>query len=1458
MLSQKKIVTRKLTILRKYRYTYITSTVFFILTCGQIEEALKLYQNALKLHSQGPLYYDAAQEAYEALFHSEIFNYPESLTNSERLEVYGDAFEDEIDDTPLLPDSIINTGGSDGAPNTLPQILYLSYKNYGQFLLDRLTHLAQGDHVQKYGSEVLMQDGFRDSAKKVVKRFTEALERDDTDHDLWRRTARLSTLLKSKRIARLCLESVLNGESNDFEGLTESLSIDAGMAKDDLVDIVNATGDQLSIDKLNRLFGQKQIIPNSLKNHMDTCPLLPEAPKDLRLGDGHHQNMIRNIHAPFRTWASVGQCILQHVMTSSETAFGAGYAISLPVKETPITLHTQNPQLVGVVNRTRVVNQDILPLETHVTIEHASSYMQKTTKPEETTLAKLSSKDVDVVNVDHITPFATTTEAIPKSSSSMKDRPSGGVPVNPPISPMELAPVGSSGAINLPTRKRTLDSACIQETGEGGRSKSKRIRARVENLDDENANADLGVFYEAQLRGISEVDDDIILHAKALQSRLGVFDMKTSTEMRQVLMNLSEKECERNSHLALRDFKDMLHTWDASKSSMFLYGDGLDDSIENPGAGKSSGLELFLEHSKQGSSKLSNRPMLSSDEGLQEWVTSVNESWTSIDSLSMSWVLGLLGSRPANKENNKEHGYSARQSTYLDFTWPGELKEAVVTMLVQQDEYIFELLRSRTNDLDGKVLNTYNQPLLCQDLTDKILIELIQTIFEIHLDVFGLITKPLSLVNQATRTLQRERLHRWSMLASQVMGYYHIHEDRDDSLRPLSLRHLWSVVIYMNLTNDASRDHVVLCLEDLKSLLTSTGSIVIELQNNAIMPKISAEAADLEISKLATMEFFLKIFDESIIDPLKVIHSLEPVLLQPDARAGEVTMQEDRDTSSETLSCQDDDIDKGQNTKIREPVENRKSGEMQTQEFLSKSSISLRLFLWRKLRGAYQSISYPPMILLCNIRSINLIFEELRVSAYTAENSGNRAVSLLRWLRYLEDLISGSLQLALDESSAFDFLDDRHLRLSLESCANLFNLMQVLALWDDSNRIGLSQVPQQPSAHAAIAFSNVIDRFRAMYVKAWMLQYKLIQEAVFQNPNIFKTPKEDLTQYLKLLHKSLGIRSYCDVSKKAFLKLAKAELFSLDLTDWNDDKAQVIFDLYGLRLCTSLQGLEDHRCMPDDLDGQSATALIDFVITQVKHISMKDLLKTELRPAIEKIQSVIKSPSQTSPQLFNKRTIDSYLKSPINPMDLYDSLRGIGALSCKPVNDRYSIIINKGWYFILGHMLFAKFRYQKRVSPIPINDLDDAICFFRLDLEYGVEKWETWYRLAQVYDALIEESTTWSADKLNKSKHELNVLQRNAVKCYTMAMAVSIRYADMSFETVGKISDLCTDFGTRIYSSSREPFSLEAFTLEKTRFFSGERLYQRRPFRDLQLYPAWAFAATLFRMASVDKPHLWM
>ena len=73
------------------------------------------------------------------------------------------------------------------------------------------------------------------------------------------------------------------------------------------------------------------------------------------------------------------------------------------------------------------------------------------------------------------------------------------------------------------------------------------------------------------------------------------------------------------------------------------------------------------------------------------------------------------------------------------------------------------------------------------------------------------------------------------------------------------------------------------------------------------------------------------------------------------------------------------------------------------------------------------------------------------------------------------------------------------------------------------------------------------------------------------------------------------------------------------------------------------------------------------------------------------------------------------------------------------------------------------------------------------------------------------------------------------------------------------MSTLYSEFGNRIYSSSRPPYSSTAFWLDGfERPYSGlQGIEKKRPHSELTEYKAWSFARVLFQKALVDKPDLW-
>lgn len=1457
---------------------------------------MKLYQAALKLHSQGPGYYDEAELAYRNLFASEIFTYPESLPESQRLAIFGDSeIYTDNNEEPAVAIAAAATTGSDSAPSTLPQILYLSFKNHAQFQLDRLKHYILQKGVKNHPGYTEGSIDFKEltnTASYSLRLFAEALDRDDTDLELWRLVSRIGEFLGSTRIARFCLEAVLDTDGILSNGWMEPLSLDQIFAAQQLRILLQVSEDSAAF--LAEPGRQKNLI-KSLKVHSDLCPYLPSP--QFHIWDAAIVQKLRRInaqyqeiHVPVRTWASCGKSILAQISQEAQGLVdlpaGSRYSLVLPPKQnlaiddvrpkskrkgknSESGNQTENgPQPSGNLTQELSRHQNS-PVDgsMYAGLDHPTSLLS-TDRPllDQPTDGSRAAGRHDLANPEGKAPGQAQPSAIGADVQIVDSLDVDGQPE----SPMERIKPGET--ISLPTRKRSPDSAGLQENVDVGRSRSKRIKARGSlnepSLGKDSLTEDRVQYYEDQLQLYNEADHALFEVYENILIKAEIHEFGSLACLREALSTKGSIEVPVHENwphnpadVAARDLREALVAWNFEKSNMFLNGDGFDDSVIGASGPRNSGLTVFLEHSKRGSQVTSQRPYLSDDDGLQEFVDDININWTCLDHLSLKWIQALLGPKRIQSKD-----VVRLQSTYEGYFWPDTLKETVVQLLVKQDEFIYITLSRGINDLDQRLQNKINGDRLnvLQDF-EKDLIQIVQNIFELHLDIYGRITNPSSEVDMETRTLQLERLGRWAALASDAISKM---PDLDTDIQvpnELESRFLWSSVLYTSLVDPASRDHIVICFRDLKRIIQDSGTRSIELQNNAIMPEISVEAAEREISRLTTMDFFLSVFSSEKSHPLMVIESLEPIL--------EKSIQNKRaqTVDARNISRENHDNDGPESNKASSNTQLDRSAspsgfqipEMQQMlQFLDRASVSLKLFLWRKLGDAYEAINYPPQVLSCNLRSIEVVVEYLRSKSFTTSTAQNRQLSLVRWLRTLDNLTGKALTLALNKPQVFECVDEAHLYSSIGALAALQRILFAFAFWEDSIRIGQLRSPAQISGSANAAYVLVLSRLRDMLIRIWTLQYTLLKEAVEQNVLHSNKSSEALLDYLKSVHHALGLRGYCKHSNKVFLRFMKAELLRLDISGSSEyDMAQLVFDLYGLKICPTFTDLADHACPSATLDRDAAIELLDLVMIQVNRIKLKDLFKSDLKWTIDKMQQVIKMPKTNTSTIFNRRLINSFLKSPINPMNLYRSLQGLGDLCGVSVKTESSAIAEKGWYFLLGHLALVKFRSAKRSSAGPTDDLDIASAFFKEDLEQGVEKWETWFRLAQVYDTKIEENTAWTAEKLNSNLEELKLLQRNAINCYTMAVAIATRSADASFDTASKISDLYTDFATRIYASSREPFSMEAFSLgDFPKHFNGEKkgMYKERPFRDLRLYPAWKFAATLLRRASVHRSQRWM
>ena len=1386
----------------------------------------------MKLHSQGPDFFSETETAYKELFRSEIFTYPESLSEARWLELYGDAeAEDEEDD--LEPEVLGPTAGSDWTPSTLPQILYLAYKNYGSFQLDQLRHkLAQIEaHLQS--SDICQASGAATSiATTGLQYLAEALGRDETDLELWRRVARVSEYLGSQRLARYCLEAVIDNDNTGSDHLFESLGLEEHFARERLSLLLDNVSDTMSETRL-QVYGKNQkILKKAIKKYIDPCSYLPiTRQRSLESIYAYRAPKVVEIFVPGRNWAAAGKAILLAIQQGDQgftiPDSGSSYYLKMPIQSNDLSHDSQSVENSDsqAHRRQRSNTNRLATTDEHERINNKIQEISDQVLQSPTRIA------IPIRNNTEIMPLADLHKDIVHNES--QDLPSADQTViAADINGDRLQKKNASKSI----RKRSSDEADLADSNDAVRSRSKRIKARASAADHFSNNGESAEewakWFAEQLQIYVQADELAFRSADKILSNLQCKLIGPFDRLKEALLYAADatkgNEFIPPDDIAIRALKHLLETWDLAKGRAFLNGGGLQDLTRGS---EPINFSSYLDQSMHEVQPAASPASLPDNFGLDEFVDRTQLTpLESLKELATHWLYQFLVPQDHN------------QSLYVSYLWSDVLKETIVQILVQVDEYILSSLK--------------DSPLI----EGGDLVSLVQTIFELHLDIYGRITNPSSVVDKVTRTLQRDRLCRWASFASEVVnGLEALSATNNDSLLT---RFLWSTVAYNNLVESSSTEHTIFCYRDLIGLLQREAKekeakeAIIYLINNALIPEISVQAAEREISRLTTKDFFTSIFTLENADPFAIIDNLEPLL---------------RISFSDSFPSSSDNVNLTQvaNGHDQEILAMLKPGStfLEAHRFLKGASLSLKLFLWQKIRDAYSIINYPSMILFCNLRSLALIVDHLGSRAYVDVTTESDAESFLHWMHQLDTLMVQALALLVTDANAFECIEYDDVRSLINSMVSLVRIMHVFALWEDHIRVGQVQPPIQDSPTAAKAQVKSEEKFRDMIIRTWSLQYLILKEGIQQNKAAFDSAEHDLLDYLNLVHSTLGLRTYCGLANKAFLKLTKAEMLRMKPCEgWDTDMPQVISDLHGLKIISQASQVVDHGCEPTEIDKNTAFELLDLVMLHVNRMSMKDLLKSDLKFAVDKLQQVIKVPklsNNAAARTFNKRLVNNYLKSPINPVNLFRSLRGIGTLSSASVRTEGWETAQRGWYFLLGHVSLAKWRSlaQKRTGAGSTEDLENAKVFFKLDLEFNIERWETWYRLGQVFNALLEEHTTWTAEKLDNDMSSLVELQRQSILCYNAALAIATRYTEPSFETTSKIAELCADYGARIYSSSREPFSMQAFSLHDfERHCNGvmQGMYKREPFRPMYLYPAWNFASALLQKACLQKPNDWM
>ncbi|KAF2712426.1 transcriptional corepressor of histone-like protein genes [Pleomassaria siparia CBS 279.74] len=1383
----------------------------------QIEEALKLYQTALKLHSEGPPSFDKAVEAYKALFDSEIFKYTESLSEYKRHELFGeslvfDGFQDDFDAGPVQL-----AGANESAPNTLPQILHLSYKNHGQFMLETMQHWIR-QHPQMPMPES------KAHIAGALAYFAEALDKEDTDLDLWIRTASVAAQIGSQRITRFCLEAVLDGDDEMIESILRLPGLEEEFAGQQLREVVGKLEDNLSLMQAPLSTMKRKKFSETLRNRLNPYPSVPlpseytAIQSSLLLARPPERIVLR---PPKWDWAGVADAILHH--NSSEQK---GYLILPP--GCSVTINVPPEAIVEESN-----SEGKTPLIEDVTnIAPQEESPQPGNEQEVVTAAAL---DVPVEQNTGDAGDITMEDQDNINTSKINDAGSA--------TPQEVAPTQQS-------RKRSTDSAGLAENGDGPRPRgSKRLRGR-ESTAVEVAGPDLSKQLEDQLWPFVHADQCLFEVVNDIFEKLGVKGSSSPQKLR----DLATSSAPSASPLEGIDRAacDMYTGLQFAGPMITRYFLG-PETVELGASSRDAGLNAFLGHSKPSTFQACSKPILETQR-LNNFAQYTNEEWLTVKEVALAWLEQLLFPNILPLPNDDQQG---SRSSYMRYRWAEDLKRHVVNIMIDFDEFIYEQLVHRVSKLDASILEARS---LCNEYQlstyDEMQTDMVETLFELHLDIYSTVKHPKSGMNEITKTVHQDRLDRWAVLARDAMQLRSCCKT-ETSLDELALRHVWASVFQMNLNDEIQPEHIIYAMMELKSVFEPLDGKVIEVQNNAIMPELSVVAVDRELARINMKDFYFRVFDQDEKDPVATIERLEPILepVQDDDRTDAARSEKDDNTpDSSTLETSTDGS--------FHMATSRPSPSQEMRLFLTSATVSSKLSLWQRLREAYDAIEYAPKVLTCYLRSIETIIEDFKSSENQESSEQDRHNALFKGLRIIDDMVVRVLEIVKNDKTAFDCLSYEHLQASMTSISELLRILSAANIYEDMLRVGQFNAARSDGLQPG-TLVTIMTRLHDMQLRAWILQYHFLKEGISQSSSSFSTPADDQFEFLRHVHHATGVRGFCHLAGRQFLRMAKEEIIRLenvvDGHNYDNEFSQVLYDLYGLKMFVDPLDCQEYGSVPDLLEKKTATQLLPFIISQAEKINIRDLPKTDLKVTIDKVQGALGRPKTNEDIASNRKMLLSYFKSPINPISLFTCLKGMGSLTTKAVSAETALVPSTGWFFLMGNIALNKFRCQKRMTQGPIEDLHVAQAFFLQDLEYSVERWETWYRLAQANDTLLEESVSWNADKMNSNSADLVTSQRNAINCYAMAIACAVRDPTVGLQSVATVSQMYTDFGNRVYASSREPFNMAAFKLKEVehKWFSGTTMYQQAPFNPLSVYTAWKFASVLFKRAISGRPDNW-
>lgn len=690
--------------------------------------------------------------------------------------------------------------------------------------------------------------------------------------------------------------------------------------------------------------------------------------------------------------------------------------------------------------------------------------------------------------------------------------------------------------------------------------------------------------------------------------------------------------------------------------------------------------------------------------------------------------------------------------------WPSDLLDATWRLVKDMDDKLFALSRGKRS----------------VDLAEVILV-----IYEMCVDRYMTLEREMRSKSDTSKDLTQKESElnatvlRWRGAAGDLLFLL---KDTSDRVCAMKIRHQWVSIFYDQVHSDAPELSMTK-FEEIRDLLAKKlPDLTIEYSSFDNIPTLSHTGAETQISKYRAASIFAKVFSRGGEDDIAQSISLLEAMLMPEIYT----------------------------TKIPEYVS--------ISQFLSSASNDFRLNLWYLLLENYEQVGEKRKSLEGLVRILDSSLSEVGGVEYLNEQPHKRQTILLQTLSVSHDVARRLLPLLMENEDILHETPIDDARKMLALVVKLVQLLHIFMLNDQAINSNIIQAPQ------AFSWERGTQKFRELAVYWWCIFYLYYRAAL---PEASRKP-EVLNDILSIIHEQLGVQGYCSLADGSLLKLNIKEIVRMDWPESEADMMQCLHCRYGLSLFNEYFQPYNHHSVTEEMAQEDAVSMCRFVTKML--LSKKNLtqflIRAEIRQAIDVLNEALGTPDPKLNQIrINTEVLDRYLDhTNISAALLKSGWTGQLSLSMQLCNDPKARAAGMGGiYFVMGLVTLIQFRMRKRANAARVEDLYDAIKYFRGDLICSPDRFESWFGLSQAYDYLAEESLIRSAEALTVGTALFNdiILNRGrALLSCTMALSsmlqgssppLSVEYA----KVVG--SQIWSHYGRLLLYSASSPHEMAIY-----------------------------------------------